>query len=194
MFHLKNNFSRIPKQKLIQYTVLFVVIYLFVYTAFVVFLASQYDYTYSDDTSVEVTENRIIQHKLKSNQKVAKTTEKSLEIYNKRNYSDLNFDFEDKCFFESHLCFAFSRCYNINEQSRLLRSANPKPRIKIHVYASQSAQNKFSHEFDEFIRTILDSDYFESDPRKACIFVPLIDFTSGYSLPADSRKQLNTLK
>jgi hypothetical protein len=190
MFDAKFISTSSPKQRLIRLILIFIIFYLFVYSAFVIFLASLYD-----ESTVDLTETNIKNNiqKSKKFKKSKKNSFSSIEIYNKRNYSDLNFDFENKCFFESHLCFSFSRCYSINEQSRLLRSAHNRPRIKVHVYPTESI-NHFSDEYVEFIKTILDSNHFEPDPRKACIFIPLIDFLNGNTMSKNSSKQLSYLR
>ena len=100
----------------------------------------------------------------------------SIQIRSKRNYSDLNFDFENKCFFESHICFAFSRCYRVAQQ---LKQQTPK--IRVYIYPGHSEGDRYSDEFIEFVQTILESEYYEPSPKKACLFIPLIDFFDANS-------------
>ena len=109
----------------------------------------------------------------------------------KRNYSDLNFDFENKCFFESHLCFSFPRCYRVEH------ALDRKPRIKVHVYSNglEKLNTGFSDEFIEFVQTILESDFYEPNPAKACLFVPLVDFLQGTSFGSRNiSDELNALE
>ena len=131
--------------------------------------------------------------------------------YNKKSFNEAKFkksnlfpidDFEEinrinlrtDCYFESDQCFDFMRCVYYTKRSTSLN------RIKVYVYSQLPKGDKeddrhFSKEFAEFIQTILDSDYYEHDPSKACLFVPLIDLTNEYLIDRHKiSKQLHNLK
>lgn len=96
---------------------------------------------------------------------------------------------DSECYFESDYCFNFYRCISFVKKSN-------KSFLRVHVYSPTRADHKLSDEFREFIQTILESDFYESDPRKACIFVPLIDLTNEYKLvdKYSIQQQLHSLK
>lgn len=79
---------------------------------------------------------------------------------------------ESECYFESDFCFNIYRCVHFNQHK--------STKLRVYVYANH--YGKFSTEFKEFIQTILTSDFYEENPRRACLFVPLIDLTNEFHL------------
>ncbi len=114
----------------------------------------------------------------------------SRKVINYQNVS--NSDAE--CYLESDYCFNFYRCINFMNQNN-----NNGSLLRVHVYRSEletEIDSKFSNEFIEFIETIMNSDFYESNPKKACIFIPLIDLTNEFNLAEKNsiQKQLSSLK
>ena len=85
-------------------------------------------------------------------------------------------EWSDSCFFESEYCFNIHRCINFNEN-------------KLKVYIYDKYYGEFSYEFKEFIETILNSDFYESNPKQACLFIPLVDLTNEFNL-VDKKYQI----
>lgn len=86
---------------------------------------------------------------------------------------------ETDCYFQSDYCFNIYRCVNFVKDCR-----SP---LKVFIYKEPFGD--FSLEFKEFIETILFSEFYESNPKKACLFIPLIDLTNEFNL-VDKKKQV----
>lgn len=74
----------------------------------------------------------------------------------------------NKCNLESNECFDTYRCQD-------------SIGLKVYIY-DNSVDGHFSKEFKEVIKTITSSQFYENDPSKACLFMPLIDFLNENSL------------
>ena len=122
------------------------------------------------------------------------------ELYeiSKQNINFQNASSSDhECYFESDYCFNFYRCINFMNQKN--NNNNNSSLLRVHVYRNEmesETSNKFSIEFRQFIETIINSDFYESNPKKACIFVPLIDLTNEFNFPdrISIQNQLYSLK
>ena len=78
----------------------------------------------------------------------------------------------NKCHLESNQCFDTFRCHDSNG-------------LKVHIYENVLVGN-ISKEFKEIILTIIQSKFYESDPSKACLFIPLVDFLNENSFNIES--------
>ena len=122
--------------------------------------------------------------KINPNNKVVKRRTINLEakkIDSKVLYTSLNY--ETDCYFESDACFNLYRCLQLKNKD----TSGLKTKLKVYIYdnplrGSNSEIVSTSKEFKEFIETILESDFYESNPSRACIFVPFVDLLNEASL------------
>jgi hypothetical protein len=82
--------------------------------------------------------------------------------------SDIDNHFNN-CYLEADSCFNIYQC-------------DSSVRLKVYVYERTNSSLKFSHEFKEYIGAIIASDYYEANPERACLFVPLIDLLNYNNL------------
>jgi hypothetical protein len=75
------------------------------------------------------------------------------------------------CHFHFDQCFNIYNCPNFDNNYKL----------KVYVYLTHYEESirHFSEEFMQYVNAIVESDYYESDPTKACLFVPMIDLLNG---------------
>lgn len=71
------------------------------------------------------------------------------------------------CYMHNETCFNYNKCFKSDINERLKR-------LKVFVYEPDMTDLP-SSEFKELIEALIDSDYYEPDARKACLFVPAID-------------------
>ncbi len=83
---------------------------------------------------------------------------KPKKFYNKYNMST---DLENRCTLYNDLCFDLFQCVD-------------REHLKVYVYTDFS-YGGYTKQFQEYIRTIVESEYYEPDPTLACIFIPAID-------------------
>ena len=89
-----------------------------------------------------------------------------------------------KCSF--YTCFNISRC-GLLEQDSLTVYIYPVEKIFVD---GRPVQDQLSREFYQVIHAIRNSPYYISDPNKACIFVPTVDFLNLQSV--NSRRDIKT--
>ena len=106
-----------------------------------------------------------------------------LSNINAKNYDssliDYGMNFENECFFDSVSCFNLFRCLNAKDQDTSLET-NARNKLRVYIYDKPFRKNtlekyNISKEFKEFIEAILESDFYESNPSRACLFVPFVD-------------------
>jgi hypothetical protein len=93
---------------------------------------------------------------------------------------DLGMDFENECFFENDSCFNLQRCLNLRNDDASQPEPDERIRLKVYIYENPFRKNNLeiantSKEFKEFIETILESDFYEPNPSRACLFIPFVD-------------------
>ena len=147
----------------------------FIYLFALFLLLNIYFESFSTKT---VSNSKVIRKKTLSNIKHARQNSGA-------DYSiiDHGLNYEQECYFENDACFNLRRCLNFKrydsaetnngEDSLLIK-------LKVFVYHNPMRINdtepaKTSKEFKEFIETILDSEFYEPNPDRACIFVPFVD-------------------
>jgi len=123
---------------------------------------------YFENVTESSTQNRISKRRTFSN-------------INAKNYDssliDHGLNFENECFFESASCFNLHRCLTQKSQDTQVETNH---RLRVYIYDNPFRKNNHeiantSNEFKEFMETILESDFYESNPSKACLFVPFVD-------------------
>lgn len=77
------------------------------------------------------------------------------------NKYNLSTDLQNDCTLHIDFCFDLFQCKDRNN-------------LKVYVYTDFSYGN-YSKQFQDYIRTIVESEYYEPDPTLACIFIPDID-------------------
>ena len=78
-------------------------------------------------------------------------------------YSPPSIHYEQDCHLQSEDCFDFYQCQHNSSH------------LKVFIYPQFTANGKYSKQFQEYIHTIYESEYYEPDPTKACLFIPPVD-------------------
>ena len=168
-----------PRSILLRLSIYFCLIILFYVLAFLVYLI-----TIFDNFSYEIKNTN---KKLWLNENNAKYK------YLISNYFqvDSNIDYKNDCYFEHDSCFDIKKCILFTQTGPNLKSS-----IRIYIYGKDEQNRGFNYskEYQEFIETIFSSEFYEPNPNKACLFIPMIDTLNENNLDAkNAENYLNNL-
>ena len=157
------------------------VVYFVVYSVFVAAILAVYN-DYSEE-SLEMVRRKEI--RLNSSQRKSSGARKhrySVDFESTLSQLAPNFgSLKDDCYFDLDRCFDLYKCatYDTRSEASGLADVQQISRLRVHVYeqpANAAWEQAFSAEFIEFAKAIVNSRYYEPDPGRACLFVPMVDF------------------
>ena len=167
------------------------VVYFVVYSVFVIAFLSVYtDYSQESQESLIIDQRRVVRlnSSLKKGSVVGKKQRYFTDFESTLSQLAPNFgSLKQDCYFDLDHCFDLYKCVNYDsDPAKGSGDIEHISRLKVHIYepggSSLAAQGSFSAEFIEFIQAVANSRYYEPDPSKACLFVPLVDFLNENQL------------
>jgi hypothetical protein len=73
---------------------------------------------------------------------------------------------------QNETCFNYIPCFK----------GQPSEALKVYIYEIGADSSEFSREFIEFLKALVDNGHLESNPTKACLFLPLVDLLNQNSI------------